>query len=57
MSGSQVNQLDGKKEEHPLEFARLAHSFEKLEQASARFLADRTRRVARAENRRRSVGR
>jgi len=31
-----VNQLDGKKEEHPLEFARLAHSFEKLEQTSSR---------------------
>jgi DNA ligase-1 len=36
MSGSQVNQLDGKKEEHPLEFVRLAHSFEKLEQTSSR---------------------
>ena len=36
MSGSRVNQLDGKKEEHPLEFTRLAHSFEKLEQTSSR---------------------
>ncbi len=31
-----VKQLDGKKEEHPLEFARLAHSFEKLEKTSSR---------------------
>ena len=31
-----VKQLDGRKEEHPLEFARLAHSFEKLEQTSSR---------------------
>jgi ATP-dependent DNA ligase len=31
-----VNQRDGKKEENPLEFARLAHSFEKLEQTSSR---------------------
>jgi DNA ligase-1 len=31
-----VNQLDGKKEEHSLEFARLAHSFEKLEKTSSR---------------------
>jgi len=31
-----VKQLDGKKEKHPLEFARLAHSFEKLEKTSSR---------------------
>jgi DNA ligase 1 len=31
-----VKQLDGKKEEHPLDFAHLAHSFEKLEKTSSR---------------------
>ena len=31
-----VKQLDGKKEEHPLEFARLAQYFEKLEKTSSR---------------------
>src|SRR5947209_18234468 len=31
-----LKQLDGKKEEHPVEFARLAHSFEKLEKTSSR---------------------
>ncbi len=31
-----LKQLDGKREEHPLEFARLAHSFEKLEKTSSR---------------------
>src|SRR3981081_244625 len=31
-----VKQLDGKKEEHPLDFARLAHSFEKLGKTSSR---------------------
>ena len=31
-----VKRLDGKKEEHPLDFARLAHAFEKLEKTSSR---------------------
>src|SRR5258708_2616927 len=31
-----VKQLDGKKEEHFLDFARLAHAFEKLEKTSSR---------------------
>src|SRR5216683_224418 len=31
-----VKQLDGKKEKHPLEFARLAQYFEKLEKTSSR---------------------
>ena len=31
-----VKQLDGKKEEHPLDFAHLAHSFDKLEKTSSR---------------------
>ncbi len=31
-----MKQLADKKEEHPLEFARLAHSFEKLEKTSSR---------------------
>src|SRR5207302_10308706 len=31
-----VKQLDGKKEEHLLDFARLAHAFEKLEKTSSR---------------------
>src|SRR6266404_8862448 len=31
-----VKQLDGKKEEHPLEFASLSQYFEKLEQTSSR---------------------
>jgi hypothetical protein len=31
-----VKQLDGKKEEHPLEFASLAQYFEKLEKTSSR---------------------
>ena len=31
-----MKQLADKKEEHPLEFAHLAHSFEKLEKTSSR---------------------
>jgi len=31
-----VNQLDSKKEKHPLEFAILAHYFEKLEKTNSR---------------------
>ena len=33
---SALKQLDEKKEEHPVEFAHLAHTFEKLEKTSSR---------------------